>query len=63
MELKIGHCYAVLLADGSVETIRFSGQDSDGVVRAESPPGSGSYIKLLDLFNDGWKAHWEILCE
>ena len=62
MRLGIGLCYAVLMADGSVVTFRFLGQDARGTVLAESPPGSGTHIDLLSLLNEGYMAYWEIDC-
>ena len=62
MRLGLGLWYAAQMADGSVFTLRFLGQNDKGTVIAESPPGSGNVVDPLSLLNTGYKAYWEVEC-
>ncbi len=62
MQLGVGLCYRVLLANGQVVSFRFTGQDAAGNVIAESPPGSGQTVNLLQLIGGGYTAYWQIDC-
>lgn len=62
MNLSIGLCYAVELTNGSVVKFRFLGQDKNGKVVVETPPGSGKQEDLMTLIQGGYLAYWEINC-
>jgi hypothetical protein len=63
MQLSLGLCYAVLMADDSVIEFHFLGASGPkGEIQGESPPGSGRKINLVDLLRQGYKAYWEIDC-
>jgi hypothetical protein len=60
MQLALGLCYAVALANGKVVEFKFIGSQS-GMVVAEVPPG-GAQQDLLKLLQGGYTAYWQIQC-
>lgn len=61
MQLTIGKCYAVLLANKNVIEFRFEGVDQNGQVIIESPPGSGNRVPFHSVIG-AYTAYWEIPC-
>jgi hypothetical protein len=63
MRLSPGMCYEVEMVDGNLVTFRCFGQDEDGTLMAESPPGSGIMVDLFGiLLAAGYKSYRQIEC-
>jgi hypothetical protein len=61
MQLALGLCYAVLLANGNVVQFRFTGQNANGQVIIEVPPGSGNIVPFYNTIG-AYIAYWQIPC-
>ena len=59
MNLTLGNCYAVLLANGEVVHFRFEGCNANGQVVIEVPPGSGNKVPLNNVIT-AYKAYWSL---